>query len=535
MADLLTRPRPMENAQERLDSATRKLLLIAVAFIPVAIIIALRAASGWGQLAHPSAMEYAQIARNVSEGKGFVTNQLTPLSVHITGSYDHAPDISNPPLYTLALALLFGAFGAKDAVVIAASMGFFAMCVLMVFLLARRQFSLGVAALAAALFSTQFEMVKASLTGTSVMLAALMMLLFWYALTASGDRAPRHYLKAGAFFGLCYLSNYSVMLLLPAVLICVWQTSAKRKGLSVAAFLSAGLIVTMPWLVRNAIVAHNPIFTTSQYDVFMSTVFYPGYDVHRTFATVPSPLWFAITHIPEFMGKAVEGLGQMYWQGPALVGLYILPFFLLSLFAKVRDDVVLAARRLLVACIVILTLGVALGDQQSSHLVMLTPLIIVFAAGYMLQVVQRAISAPGRRVLVLAAIVIGAALPAGLALQKSIAPSSRGIPTQFVEMDGIVPSDAIVMSDCPWAVAWYGRRTAVWLPLDPRQLAQIEEKLGPVDAVFVSRYAANYASASPAALVRLLTQPGAGGGFHVARAYQAGDVLLISGRYSRTE
>lgn len=535
MADLLNRPRPMENAQERLESVTRKLLLIAVAFLPLAVIVALRCANGWGQLAHPAAMDAAQIARNVSEGKGFVTGYLTPLSAYIGGSYSETADISNPPMYPLALALLFNAFGAKDAVVAGASMLFFALSVLMVFLLARRQFSLGVAAIAAAVYSTQFEIVKTALTGTSAPMAALMMLLFWYTLIAAGDRGPRQYLKSGALFGLCYLTHYSTLLLLPAVLVYVRTAARKRRGLSVVAFAAAAGLVCLPWLVRNTLISGNPIFTMSQYDMFINTVFYPGYNVHRTFAAVPSPPLFAMTHVLDFLGKMVEGLGQIYWQAPALVGMYVLPFFVLSLFARIKDDAMLAARRLLVAFILLMLAGVSLGDQQASHLAMLAPLVIVFAAGYLLQVTQRAFSAPGRRVLVIAAIVVAAGLPAGLALEKSTAPSSGGIPQQFVDLDTVVTSDTIVMSDCPWAVAWYGRRTAIWLPLNPRQLTQMQEKLGPIDAVFISRYAGNYASASPAALVRLLTQEGAGGGFHVARAYEPGDVLLTSGRYSRTE
>ena len=148
MAEVLTGQRPLENAQERLDSATRKLLLIAVAFIPLVLIIAVRAGSGFGQLAHPGAMDSAQMARNISEGKGFVTNELSPLSLYLSHSVQPMHDVTNPPLYPLALAMLFAAFGANDAVTIAASLGFFALSTLMVFLLARRQFSLAVAALA---------------------------------------------------------------------------------------------------------------------------------------------------------------------------------------------------------------------------------------------------------------------------------------------------------------------------------------------------------------------------------------------------
>lgn len=536
MADVLARPRPMENAQERLDSATRKLLLIAVAFLPLVLIIALRASGGFGALSHPGAMDCAQVARNVAEGRGFTTQYLTPLSLYKIGVPDPVPDVSNPPLYPLSLAVIFGAFGATDAVVIAASMGFFALTVLMVFLLARRHFSLGVGAVAAAVYSTGFEVVKSSIAGSSAMLAALSMMVFWYVLTSPGVKAPRYYLKAGMLLGLAGLAHYSSLLLLPPALVYVWYLAEERKRAAVWLFALGALVVCSPWLVRNLIVTGNPIFCLSQYDLLSKTDFYPGYNVYRTYAAVPSPVVFAGTHFGHLMEKLVNGLGDLYFQWPSLVGLYLFPFFVLSLVSRVRDRTLLAARRLLVAAAVILTLGVSVGDQAPAlHLFVLAPMMTVFAAGYLVNTFNRIVSAPVRRSLLIAAIVAGAALPTGLALSKSAIQPLHGIPTQFRDLDRIVPSDGTVVSDCPWAVAWYGRRAALWLPLNPRQLAQTEGELGSIDAVFVSRYAGSFASADPAALVRLLTKPGAGGGYRVARVYRSGDVLLASRRYLRTE
>jgi 4-amino-4-deoxy-L-arabinose transferase-like glycosyltransferase len=529
MSDVLTGSRPLENAQERLDSATRKLLIVAVAFIPLALIIALSAASGFGTLQYPGAMDAAQIARNIANGKGFVTNQLTPLTLYLTHTPGSVPDVTNPPLYPLALAMLFGAFGANDAVVISASLGFFALCTLMVFLLARRQFSLAAAAVAAALFTTQYEVVRLALSGSSAMMVAFLMTWFWYVITAPGEHRPGRCFRAGALFGLCCLTHYACALLAPAVIVYLWCGRQKRSRLGPVLFLIGVLLVCSPWLARNAVVAHNPLFTISDYDVFVNTDLYPGYQVHRSFAAAPSPLGYAITHIPALAVKSLNGLAELYWQWPRLVGVYVLPFFVLSLFIKPRDGAFVAARRLLLAFIVIWTMGVSLGDQMPIHFAALAPIMIVFAAGYLLHITNRALSSPGRRVAVLAAIVLFAALPVGSALVKSTTPVHAGIPAQFTDMDQAIPADANVVTDCPWAVAWYGRRTAVWLPLNPRQLTQMERKIGRIDAAFISRYAASFASAGTVALPRLLTRPGAGGGFHVARAYPGGDVLLTKG------
>lgn len=529
MSDVLTGSRPLENAQERLDSATRKLLLVVVAFVPVALIIAISAASGFGTLQYPGAMDAAQVARNIADGKGFVTNQLTPLSLYLSNTPQSVPDVTNPPLYPVVLAVLFGAFGANDTVAIAASLGFSALCTVMVFLLARRQFSLAAAALAAALFSTQYEVVRLALSGTSAMMMAFLMTWFWYMITASGERGSGHYFRTGVLFGLGCLTHYACALLVPAVMIYLWCGRERRARLSPVLFLTGVVLVCSPWLVRNTVVVHNPIFTVSSYDVFMNTDGYPGYQVHRAFADVPSPLGFAITHIPALAAKSLNGLTELYWQWPRLVGVYVLPFFVLSLFVKPRDGAFVAARRLLLAFIVIWTIAVSLGDQMPSHFIALAPIMIVLAAGYMLHMTNRALSSPGRRALVLIGVVLCAALPVGSALVKSTAPAHGGIPPQFADMNQMVPADANVVTDCPWAVAWYCRRTAIWLPLNPRQLTQMERKLGPIDAAYISRYAASFASVDTVALARLLTRPGAGGGYHVARAYQSGDVLLTKG------
>ena len=380
------------------------------------------------------------------------------------------------------------------------------------------------------LFSTQYQMVKEALNGSSAMMATFMMVWMWYVLTAPGEHGPRHYMKAGALFGLAYLTHYGCGLLLPAMLIYVLFASASRKKLSAVLFLLAAVLVASPWLLRNALLVHNPFFTIDMYDIFMNTGYYPGFQVHRSFDSVPSPLGFAITHIPQLAVKAIDGLIELYKQWPTLIGLYVVPFFVLSLFVKPRDRSVLAARRLLVACAVIWTIGVSLGDQLPSHLLGLVPIMTVFAAGYMLHLINRAVTAPGRRAVLLVAIVLGAALPTGSALIRSATPVATGVPAQFVDMDAYIAKDAKLVSDCPWAVAWYGRRTAVWLPLTPRQLTQIDGKLGRVDAVFISRYAPQFATVNPVALARLLTQPGAAGGFHVARTYEGGDVLLVRGK-----
>jgi hypothetical protein len=46
--------------------------------------------------------------------------------------------------------------------------------------------------------------------------------------------------------------------------------------------------------------------------------------------------------------------------------------------------------------------------------------------------------------------------------------------------------DEMMMSDIPWAVAWYGARQCVWLTPDDAETYKEIEKLKPVGAIFLT-------------------------------------------------
>lgn len=531
MAQVVTRQHPAADIQERMDGATRTLLLVVLAFIPVVLILAFYTAEGTGLLQYPAAMDHAQIARNILDGKGFTTDQLTPLAISFTDKRESIPDITYPPLYPILLALLFGVFGQSDAVVIFTSLSFYALSTLMVFLLTRRMFSLPAATLAAILFATQIEIVKQAASGTNTMAVAFIMLLTWYTLSSPHARMPRRYLRIGALFGVGFLTQYSFALFVPIAAAYAYFTESKQKWLCIAMFLLGVLIISFPWLIRNTELMHNPLFTVDQYDLLMNTGSFAGFNIHRTCDELPLPIVFGVTHITELFHKLLNGLVLMYWQWPMIIGMYVLPFFILALFSRVDNKDILAQRRLLLMFMAIQTIGVCLGDQMSMHLVKIAPLAMVFAAGYLMIMCNRLPGSQARKAFLLTVIVIGAALPTGMGLIKSAEVLSVGnTPPQFVEMGTILPKNAVVVTDCPWAVAWYGRRKAVWLPLNPRQLSDIERKVGRINAVFVSRNAASFIAMDPVALIKQLTQLGGSDSFHVARVYKEGGVLLTRPR-----
>src|SRR5687768_7910475 len=67
-------------------------------------------------LINPDAMDYAQLGRNISAGRGFTTYVLRPLALTQGDDALHQPDVTHGPLFPFALAVAFGAFGARDSI-----------------------------------------------------------------------------------------------------------------------------------------------------------------------------------------------------------------------------------------------------------------------------------------------------------------------------------------------------------------------------------------------------------------------------------
>ena len=162
-------------------------------------------------MAAPSAMDAAQIARNISEGKGYTTEFIRPLSIYLlkqthpnTGDNDSArlnanhPDIANPPVYPMVLAGVMkvlpfhfdtatkGSFWSApdpsspggrrgiryqpDFLITFFNQFLFFIMVLLVFFWARRQFDFSVAVLSTILLLTAELLWRFSASGLSTML-----------------------------------------------------------------------------------------------------------------------------------------------------------------------------------------------------------------------------------------------------------------------------------------------------------------------------------------------------------------------------
>ncbi|HMJ64145.1 MAG TPA: hypothetical protein VK615_02250, partial [Candidatus Binatia bacterium] len=182
--------------------AGRRLLKTTVGVIAVIALALFYDLSAFQNFSTPKAMDNAQLARNISEGKGFATDFVRPFSLYLlkrnvsTNSFatqvDKTPDLSNPPAYPLVLAGLLKimpfaypdvrkersfATYAPELWIAGFNQLLVLVCAGLVFVLARRLFDEPVAWISAAVFVATESFWRYSVSGLPVLWLTFLMLL----------------------------------------------------------------------------------------------------------------------------------------------------------------------------------------------------------------------------------------------------------------------------------------------------------------------------------------------------------------------
>lgn len=454
-------------------------------------------------LTNPDALDFAQLGRNLSAGRGFVTYILRPLALTEGGGNPMAqPDVTHGPLYPFLLALAFGAFGARDGVAMAVSGLFYLVTIPVVYRLGLRVFGRAVALLTALIFTFNALMLEYAASGLHITLyvflaTALLLMLYevadWSRRHSADFRTPAPrtaLLLAGMTAGCLYLTDLIFFWVLPVVLgFAVWLCRPRWKE-TLPWFVLPLAILVLPWMVRNAVTAGNPVFGLRGLELWMHTDRYPGFTAYRLMLPDLAP---GVGVFRDVLKKILLGAGEVIQAFPQITASWVLAFFLPGLLFRFADPAANTLRRIVMGCFLALFVGTLIFSIQMPLFVSTIPAMLIFSVAFLLHLARQAQLSPGSTGLVIGLVAIGVGYPLLTDLAGSKPRTLAEAPAARLLGERSRPND-VALSDQPWIVAWHADRPAVWIPVSDARTAQLRERFATTRWLFLTEMVRGYSA-----------------------------------------
>ncbi len=480
------------------------------------------------------AMDTAQLAKNISEGRGFSTRYIRPFSLYLVsrgGMENQAraagphPDLANAPLYPAFLAGLIKVlpFHFKiastegknfsvyqpEVLIAAVNQILFLAGVVLVFRLGVKLFDEPTAWVAASAYACSEIYWKLSISGISTMLLIVVFLLFFWNLAVLEEeiRLERPGLSRilalaallGGVAGAGTLTRYSFGWVMPPVVVFLLVYGGKRRWPVVGVTVAVFLVVLAPWAWRNYSLCGNP-FGVAGYAPYEMTRAFPGDKLSRLLDPAGG---FRMVGFWDLRTKVLGNLHEILQRKlPTLGANWLFTFFLAGLLIPFNKPALQRLRYFLLLLIPLFILVEALGMTHLSAdfpeatsenlLVVFAPAAFIFGAGFFCVLMEHLNPAPPQRLLAVGAFCVVTGLPflSGL-LTERVGPLAYAYPPYFPPALQTIcrwmRPDEAVMTDIPWAIAWYGECEGTPLSLDAKGgFEKARAKTGNINGVFLS-------------------------------------------------
>jgi 4-amino-4-deoxy-L-arabinose transferase-like glycosyltransferase len=467
-----------------------------------------------------TAMDQAQIGRQIAAGSGYTTLYARPLAMWQFLNHQEAippsplPETYNFPLNPAVNAVLLRPIKRwwpmqpndlvyiGDTVIAAAGILLFLGSVLITFYLVRGLFDSRIAWLTVGLIFVTDLLWRFSISGLPQMLLLFLfsaaLWLVHRAMMAREDKLTGRTLLwlAGAalFFGLMALAQPLTLWMSLGFLVFVfaWFRLRAISGLLVLFVLAA---VVAPWLVRNYLVCGNP---------FGLAIFSILDGAGSSEFSFMSNLQPDLSAFGAVRAKLRGGLLDQFQNLFSYIGYNVAAAaFFLSLLHIFRQRVTNFFRWALLLMWLFAACGMAAftprGEVSHNQIhVLFVPLFIAYGLAFLIVLWNRMdLRFAPARIAFLAAIFLASALP--MAVNILTAPPGRVAWPPYVApiihtVANWMDPNEVLCSDMPWATAWYGGRQSLLLPATVQQFIAIHDYEylgGPVNGLYLTPVSGN--------------------------------------------
>jgi len=484
----------------------------------------------------PQAMEQAQIARQIARGQGYTTKMIRPLAYYEAEkanqgavNFTDFKDTYHAPLNPLIMSAVLKLVGADkegawpmgkneliyplDRVIALVSTLFFLMSIGVTYLLVGRIFDAKIAGVTAVLMLLCDLMWKFSQSGLPQMLLLLLFscgLYFTYrAVEASeeGKMPFAHALAASVFFVLMVLTHWITAWIFLGFLIYAAFAFRPRGVVALSAFALLAIAVAVPMMRANDF-SGQP-FGTGFYVLYNGLGSGTEGSIMRNHDLGSAPLSLDGLML-RILGTTLVQTSELL---PFLGGILAAPLFFVALLHPFKRPSIANFRWGITLMWLFGALGMAVfGIDRNRQLhpnqihILFAPVMSAYGLAFISILWSRleAINAvPFLRNAHYFAIVALSAAPLILSAPDKIKIGmmvrDRGypqwppylpsvlndkIPKLLAPGEGEAPTTRVVVSDQPWAVAWYADEISLWLPKTKRGFEQLEDRAGALGTPF---------------------------------------------------
>ncbi len=481
------------------------LILLVLGLVTTQLVLTFRG------LFHAEAMDQAQIARNIAHGEGYSTKFIRPVELadHAAAlasrgiakvDFEHFRDTNYAPLYPYTLALALSATGQADVeatrmeevspdvytpdrVIAGVSALFFIVALVLVYFFIRKLFDeyLAYSVIGFMALSDIFLQFATSGLPQMMMLCLFLaaMIFFTRAIECASERGIKLMMNialAFVFLSLLTLTSWMAIWVLIAALVFV-AIFFRPHGV----YVIPGVIISLMFLMMPL------LFNASASGSLLGNLYYEFYnfegggaEMAMRLASVGSLPFNSSSFWLRLFGDTFGQLSNLY----AMMGsIIVVPLFFLTIFTKYKKETTNQIKWFTFILWVFVSIGMTLfgtkEDVSISQLyIILAPLFIayglslVFMALARMQLLHSFDMARNGTVI---ALVLFSAAPF---LSKLPVELYRGIwlggyphfPPYYPAalsstLSEVTNEKDIILSDQPWAVAWYADRISMWTPL----------------------------------------------------------------------
>lgn len=420
-------------------------------------------------------MDYAQVARSLYAGKGFVTEFIRPLSLFFVKDISLHPDLFNPPLFPFFLSLFYNLGGVTETVVAFTSSFFFFLSAILTYFLASQIFDKRTAFLSLFLVLASPTFLKLSISGSELNLLVFLFLLLFLSLRYFLNKPSNlSSLGIGFILGLLFLSRYWFWVFLIPTGLFIYKNSLEESLCKLIYLFLGFLGAVFSWGMRNAYLTGNPLFTLSTLGLNSFLSGKPLDEILRSPYIYPfHPHFFKIIQ-RYFANFSFSYSTFINLSGNFISSLSLFAFFWIFKAEKLPKS--LLKWFFFILGIHFILSGVS--SEIAQQLIVYLPFIVIAVSALFWELLEYFKVSAKLSKIVTSIFIFVNILPLFLDIlspnNKKIDISSR---KNASYLQSVVKKDEFVLSDVPWRVAWLGSRKSIWLPLSVREIEALTKEL----------------------------------------------------------